>query len=148
MYPTYSDIRDKLGTPTFHDSNGVPRYEDFHPDMLGIYDHWAVLYHIQCQSCEQNFPCAVGMYWGDVYCKSKPEVRQAMLTMDRSDPMQALKLMPRWGDAPWHELDDGLMCSGVTMCTSVHEVLEVWHRADGDWQRIEISDEIRQLFEK
>lgn len=77
-----------------------------------------------------------------------PKLDRQCLRWIEVTPMQALKLMPRWGDAPWHELDDGLMCSGVTMCTSVHEVLEVWHRADGDWQRIEISDEIRQLFEK
>jgi hypothetical protein len=48
VLPKYEDIlalaeRAGAGEPLWADENGVPRFAKFHPDLLGVYDRYAVL---------------------------------------------------------------------------------------------------------
>ena len=57
MNPDFSDIIDAVGREPlwFYDWTGVPRYVAFSPDELGVYDHYALLVEIACQSCGRRF---------------------------------------------------------------------------------------------
>ena len=96
MYPLYRDIRERLDEPDWHDQNGVPRYGKFHPKMLGIYDDWAVLFQVRCQSCGRLFPCAVGI--STIHYMMKNPGKLAF--EDREDVEKILDLIVYWGDAP------------------------------------------------
>jgi hypothetical protein len=134
MYPIYRDLRDKLGKPEWHDQHGVPRYAEFHPKHLGIYDTYAALFLVQCQACHRTFPCAVG---SPHYLLQNNEV--VML----NDIFAFLEREVSWGDAPWH--DDDSQCAGTTMSTSVVKLLSVWERKQGDWNQLEITQAMTDL---
>ncbi len=127
MYPIYKDIRNRLGAPLWHDSYGVPRYDEFHPKLLGIYDKYAVLFLVQCQTCHQLFPCAFGMP-GYHFVNDKFDI------IDNVDDF--LKYVT-WGDAPYHEEEQ--QCSGTTMSTSIVKLLSVWSQESGKWESLEIT---------
>jgi len=134
MYPVYRDIREKLGTPMWHDSNGVPRYAEFHPKYLGVYDYYAAHFLVQCQSCLQTFPCATG---SQNYRFHNNEV----VMID--DIFAFLEQYVSWGDAPWH--DDDSQCAGTTMSSSVVKLLSVWERKNSDWEPLEITQKMTDL---
>ena len=51
MLPDYSDILDAAGRqPDWWTHDGVPRFAPFTPPMLGVYDEFALLAEIACQS--------------------------------------------------------------------------------------------------
>lgn len=131
MYPLYKDLRDRLGEPLWHDANGVPRYAPFHPNLLGIYDNWAVLFCVRCQACRRDFSCAVGRDSIRLVTEKRIEFQE------QNNPFQVLTQIVGWGDAPWH--DDERQCAGTTMSSTVVGILEVWHREKCDWNRIEIE---------
>ena len=98
MYPIYRDLRDKLGEPIWHDEHGVPRYAEFHPSLLGIYDDWAVLFVVRCQSCGMCFDCASGL--ATMSELSRYPGKPRFTFEERNDSMKVLPLIVGWGDAP------------------------------------------------
>lgn len=133
MYPVYRDIREKLGTPLWHDSHGVPRYAEFHPKFLGIYDDYAALFYVQCQACSQLFPCASGT----------PKYQFTKTPHVIENIENFLDEYVGWGDAPWH--DEDKQCSGTTMSTSIVKLLSVWERISGEWVQREITQSMTDL---
>lgn len=131
MYPIYRDIRDRLGEPLWHDEHGVPRYAEFHPKLLGIYDDWAVLFNVECQGCGRQFPCAVGRSAINLV------VQNSLEFADKDDAQKVLYQMLSWGDAPWHDGDR--QCAGTTMSTDITAILQVWRRVDMDWVQIDLA---------
>lgn len=147
MYPLYRDLREKLGEPLWHDQLGVPRYAVFHPELLGIYDDWAVLFEVECEACRHRFPCAIG------FCSLDYHLNPT-LGLDfhnRFDPDKVLPQIVGWGDAPWHDMYGesafDSQCAGTTMSSSVVYILEVW-RKDREWEQIEISQALRDKLEE
>ena len=61
MLPDYQDITSRIHEqPSWYDDNGTPRYGEFSPDALGVYDDAALLVEIECQSCAGRFLVARG----------------------------------------------------------------------------------------
>ena len=67
MLPDYSDIRSRITEePTWFDARGVPRYGEFSPRMLGVYDMYALLAEIECQMCHNSLERLIkGFSYGD-----------------------------------------------------------------------------------
>ena len=115
MLTDYKDITSRIAEkPKWYDSNGVPRYNDFHPkDVPNIYAREAVLFRIDCQACGQQFKVAL----------------QAESMDDPLAPSVALgQLM--YLDPPHHG-----GCVGETMMSESRRTLEFW-RNDRDWVRV------------
>jgi hypothetical protein len=57
MREEYRDIRSRIAEePKWFDENGVPRYDEFHPDMLAnVYADECVLTEEACQSCGRKY---------------------------------------------------------------------------------------------
>lgn len=138
MYPTYRDIRTKLGAPLWTDQYGVPRYDEFSPELASeIYDDWVALLEVKCQSCEKVFTCSTCVAKFQMVIKRKDIVTEEDI----------ISQLIGWGDAPWHtfEGDEASMdgqCAGTTMTTSVIGA-KVWRKDRFDW--IEVD---RGLYEK
>lgn len=145
MYPLYQDLREKLGAPHWIDQHGVPRYKPFHPDLLGIYDRWAVMFEVECQACRKRFRCAGGV--SRLHIVRTPLEKVKVITIETIE--QALDHLVSWGDAPWHDADGdeagfSSQCVGTTMTTAIPVIVEVWHYdAIGEWSLVDISDELR-----
>lgn len=115
MLRDYADITSRLGAPKWWDDHGVPRYEPFHPGMLGVYDDVAALLDIACQSCPRRFHVAMSTSLAWLCVRSK----------DRkiSDGVPLPTLEPgfyHYGDPPPHG------CVGDTMNCEDLRVLEFW----------------------
>jgi hypothetical protein len=135
MYRLYSDIRDVLGEPLWHDEQGVPRYVPYAPQHGGIYDQWSALLEIQCQACGRPFLVSSSFSLSDMFRHLRPD-----------EPIPQHPVFPTadncggdfaFGDAPWHDGDR--QCSGTTMTTDTVRVVEFWTHDGGphgfDWQR-------------
>lgn len=125
MLPSYADIRSRIAEPPiWYDRHGVPRYEPFKPQMLGVYDDFAVLAEIACQRCGARFLVAASWTRLDVFANSM---------VQRS--LESLAESFDYGDPPRH--DDGPMgrCAGETMRSETVRVVERWERIGFDWVR-------------
>ena len=123
MLPAYDDIRSRIAEPPiWHDRHGVPRYEPFKPQMLGVYDDFAVLVEIECQRCARRFLAGGGWTRFDVF--SDPIVELNLTSLAESFD---------YGNPPRH--DDGPMgrCAGETMSSDVVRIVEAWERVGLDW---------------
>jgi len=64
MFPKYEDIlelADRAGVePIWWDEDGVPRFSSFDPEMLGVYDRFAVLGELACAACGKCMQVGVG----------------------------------------------------------------------------------------
>lgn len=139
MYPLYSDIREKLGEPEWHDQYGVPRYAPCHPDLMGIYDDWACLFVVKCQGCNREFDCAAGFtLFNGLHDLTREQIQERI--DKKEDPSFVLPLFVSWGDAPWH--DDENQCAGTTMTTDIVLIKKVWRRANGDWNQLAITNDL------
>ena len=111
MHSNYEDIKSRIKElPKWYDSNGVPRYGEFHPDLCpNIYSNAVVLLRIACQDCHREF---------DVEMHS-----------DCFSPIKNPKKL-HYGDPPIHDyVGDTMNCDDL-------EVLQVWQKKDiGDWVR-------------
>jgi len=124
MLPSYDDIRSRIAEPPFwYDQHGVPRYDPFRPEMLGVYDHFAVLGEIACQSCRRRFFVATS--W-PLYDMSKEAIPEHVLA-DLVDSFD-------YGDPPRHDIEVG-RCAGETMRSEVVRVVEAWERVGIEWVR-------------
>ena len=119
MNAYYEDIRKRIPQePLWHDDNGVPRYDPFHPDLCpNIYAKVVVLFRIACQACETKFDVEAHSSW--------------------FSPIRCPKDLT-YGDAPKHDHPDGRgRCSGETMTSDIIAVLEVWRKGgDHEWERV------------
>ncbi len=126
MLPDYSDITRRIATaPRWYDDSGVPRYDPFHPRMLGVYDQVAVLLRIGCQSCGRGFDVGLGyrhievVMHGDVVERSTEEIVAAA----------------SFGDPPRHDYGEMGRCAGETMSSIEVAITEVWEKVDCEWAR-------------
>lgn len=128
MLRDYSDIKSRLGEPLWYDDNGVPRYEEFKPDMCGVYDDQVVLLEIGCQDCGRKFKV--------VNCWDKlREIFRDRINRHLANPIEPLptKVGPNYyhyGDPPNHG------CVGDTMNSEPIRVLEFWHKENCYFVRI------------
>lgn len=125
MLPNYPDIRSLTDKePLWFDSNGVPRYAPFTPELLGVYARFAILVEIQCQACDARI--LVGDHWshvemGDV---TNPYVNTWQTVL----PNQQY----HYGDPPWHQCPG----AGESMNSIPLSVVEAWERESWDWTRV------------
>jgi len=121
VLPDYDDIRSRISEePTWYDDNGVPRYGAFKPEMLGVYDKYAILVEIECQSCTRLFLVGVGcprysFRWG----QDDPILWSVERMVDGY----------HYGDPPRHG-----NCVGDTMNCIDRRVVEAWEQRDQSWE--------------
>lgn len=110
MLPDYADIRALTDRePDWFTEVGVPRYEEFCPEMLGVYDGYAVLLLIACQSCSRRFEVGIG----------RPKFEFDGFDRVTRHNLRTLGAI-RVGDPPRHG------CPGDSMMSSELSVLEAW----------------------
>jgi hypothetical protein len=131
MLPSYHDITSRIPEPpTWYDASGTPRYGDFSPGDLGVYDHLALLVRIACQSCQKEFLVA-GYTSHNWYAVAVGD------TLHYSNTLENIAPGFHYGDPPRHG------CVGDTMNCEEIEVVEAWERsgtyqvdvAGSDWVR-------------
>jgi len=134
MLEDYKDIRKRIKDPIlWFDSNGVPRYDKFNPDMCpNIYADEVILMEIACQDCREKFN--VEMHWSTsdkIFGRSSTSLSECIKSGN----------LPHYGDPPRHsrdEDDESYYCTGVTMNCEDIKVIEYWYRDEStkhDWKR-------------
>ncbi len=129
MLPDYDDIKSRIAEPpTWYDGNGTPRYGEFKPEMLGVYDDCAILVEIACQNCHERFLVGEGSYQMDRY---SAQLRTAALKGTSAGDIKMLsaeEYLTRWaehysyGDPPAHG------CVGDTMGSVEFRVVQAFLR--------------------
>lgn len=138
MLRDYRDITSRLGQPLWFDSNGVPRYDKFHPDLCGIYDDYVAYIELGCQGCSKTFMVSVERrkfrMWPKVEKNELPEPPNEIGSFHYGDP-------PRH-DIPNPTVEDvyrggwSLHCSGVTMNSFPIRIVEFWEKNKNfHWER-------------
>lgn len=122
MLPDYNDIKSRISAPPlWFDTYGVPRYDPFTPDHLGVYDVIAVLVEIECQSC--GIKMLVGEGW-PAYIFPFGHEEPIHCTLD------GIVGKYHYGDPPNHG------CIGDTMNCIDLRVLQAWEKEHvHEWQR-------------
>lgn len=139
MLPDYADIHAAAGhvRPDWYDENGVPRFAVFAPDMLGVYDSYALLVTVACQSCAARFP--VGLGWPSWGTALNPDTRTFEV---RRYALVELAQGFKYGDPPRHA------CGGDSMTSVAVRIEEAWERGPGKpWVRRPDVEEIDVLPE-
>lgn len=115
MHNTYDDILTRVpDPPVWWDSNGVPRWCNFHPSKCpDIYADEAVLLRIACQGCGTQF---------DVELHSSRYDKRRL-----SEAPQEIF----YGDPP----NVGCCPAGATMSSVSLHVIEFWQRGPSGWTR-------------
>lgn len=122
MKAAYQDITSRLGKPLWHDEEGVPRYEKFHPELVSnIYAQEAVLVRILCQGC--GTPFDVAMTWDGTMMERRTAVPSLQERVERGSVY--------YGDPP----NMGCCASGPTMTSEPDRILEFWVRENMEWAR-------------
>jgi hypothetical protein len=134
MLPDYADITSRIPEdPAWYDGNGVPRYGDFAPDMLGVYDDCAILVQIACQSCDRKFLVGegysqMGRLQGDLRMAAlNGTPAEEIKPEGPEDFMRSLAEGFHYGDPPRHN------CVGDTMNCVDHAVIQAWVK-NKDWR--------------
>lgn len=134
MLPDYPDIYAVAGDtkPVWHDNNGVPRFAPFSPDLLGVYDVYALLVQISCQSCARMFHVGVG--WSRYEALVQEEEFRSLGLPELADGFC-------FGDPPAHA------CGGDTMSSVSVRIVEAWERVSRprvfpEWRRV---SEVEQM---
>lgn len=126
MLPDFDDIIALTERrPDWYDAAGTPRYRDFTPDMLGVYDRFAVYAVIACQACRQMFRVGVGYTHENLH---------AVLLGDEEHMLNTLESIAggfHYGDPPRHG-----GCSGETMNCDDLRIIEAWEKSRGRWARV------------
>lgn len=142
MYPTYSDIRSRLGFPKWFDQNGVPRYSEFSPNEAAeIYYNWVALLEVKCQACGRIFLCATALDEWNLY--HGPDV-----PIDINEE-EILNHLLGWGDAPWHGYQSDIngensQCAGTTMSTDFR-VKEIWRKEGNVWESVSVPEDFKNF---
>jgi len=122
MLESYTDIRVRISEePKWHDENGVPRYETFHPRQCpDVYADQAVLFEIACQQCDAKY--SVARTWSRV-------TNRGCLRMDNLVRDKRL----HYGDPPCWACP-----SGASMTSWSLRVIQFWTRENPprDWRRV------------
>jgi len=127
VHPAYRDVLEAAGRPPrWWDSNGVPRFAPFHPNLLGVYDQLAVLVEIACQSCHARFLVGAGARRFDIYPGSAKVAETDLAGFASSYD---------YGDPPRHSLPGrpGDRCAGETMSSEATFVVEAWEQVGFEW---------------
>jgi hypothetical protein len=134
MLPDYRDIKQRIAAlPTFYDEHGVPRYNSFHPDMLGAYASYAALIEVACQECAKTF--IVAMSYSDLDRATCPGLHWPPL------PKRNTCGLWHYGDPPAHGRRGGpenaadVCAAGDTMNVACVQIVEFW-RKDCDGCRV------------
>jgi hypothetical protein len=150
MLASYQDILSRIKEhPKWYDENGVPRYDDFKPDLApDIYCDEVILLEISCQDCGRRF--FVEMHWTHLdlmlFRRSIPnpsfseDIRKWMKEQDKK------KIWPpvHFGDPPSHG------CVGDTENCFDLRIVQFWEKGKGGkwgWVRkpefeIELQQEV------
>lgn len=129
MLPDYADIHEAADSyPFWYDGQGVPRFALFEPDMLGVYDKFALLIRIRCQSCHRDF--LVGEGWTGYGITYEPI--SELDGVPTEDAMYKLKVNHfdlavlssgfSYGDPPRHD------CGGDSMSSENVCIEQAWER--------------------
>lgn len=125
MLAEYEDIKKKIKEiPKWYDTNGVPRYDKFHPELSpNIYATEVVLMEISCQNCGERF--MVEMNWSASF-----DGLRGITPLHK----QIKKKSIHYGDPPSHIKTDH---AGSTMNCDDLRIKEFWTREDSlDWKRV------------
>lgn len=125
MLPNYADIRALTDAePIWFDERGVPRYAPFHPRLLGVYDRYAVLAEIECQSCGERMLVGEGrpQHLFHAVGRSVEVLEQSMADLAQNFV---------FGDPPRHDCPG----AGETMTCIERRIVEAWEQVDFEWVR-------------
>lgn len=129
MHRSYEDITSKLGPPLWWDDNGVPRYEAFDPELLGVYDRLGLLLLIECQACEARFNVAIALDGMAIHCSN---LMGEDGTLNRKAAAEVGVYAFHYGDPPRHG-----GCVGETMQSTMKKVLQAWTKESMvTWARV------------
>lgn len=126
MLADYADIRSRISEePKWFDVNGVPRYDEFHPNLgPNIYADESVLFEICCQSCRQKFLVCLE---ADSMARRGDDARGLAAAVTSG----AL----HYGDPPRHGEVGGCL-SGDTMNCYDLRVMQFWRKVEFEWARV------------
>jgi len=135
MLESYLDITTRINEePKWHDSNGVPRYDKFHPNYCpDIYADEVILLKIACQGCGMKF--LVEMHFNKLWAIIQGRKSESFSERIKKWNKQNRKEWPpiHYGDPPRHD------CIGDTMNVYDLRIIEFWHRPrhekDKNWER-------------
>jgi hypothetical protein len=115
MYIEYSDLLSRIAEPPIWWMYGVPRYEPFTPQDMGVHEYEVALVHTECQQCQTRYD--VGVRAGR-YARTLRNLIAYENQLDIGDPPNACRYL-------------GINCgSGATMGSLQVAVLEYWVK---DW---------------
>jgi hypothetical protein len=125
MLADYADIRRRIPEPPlWFDSDGVPRYDPFHPEMCpNIYADEVALFEIECQSCGERFLVEGHGDKMDYILRNRKPLSERVADWCYGDP-------PRHG---------GVNCpAGDTMTSIPVRCVEFWRKSRTvfDWVRV------------
>ena len=126
MLPRYDDIRALTAAePMWFTEDGVPRFAPFAPTMLGVYDNFALLAAVRCQSCSQVTPVGAGITRFVFHVIADHQINVDEYTVER--------FVNEWtmGDPPHHNCPG----AGETMTADTVGLIEVWQRPHFEWER-------------
>jgi len=115
MKPDYPDIKRRIKEkPKWYDMHGVPRYDDFSPELCSnVYADEVVLMEIQCQACGKHFLVELNWDGVDEFVHSIPSLEKRILNQTIC-----------YGDPPIHEnCDSGLVMNSIPL-----RIIEYWER--------------------
>lgn len=132
MLTDYEDIRKRIKEePKWFDTHGIPRYDKFHPSMLSPYGKIAVLYLIECQSCNN------GIIVADSY--TDMDLFRAKITKKNKKFNKWLREiieLINYGDPPRHnDVQDKYCHAGCAMSSNALKIIELWYRK-WEWRRV------------
>lgn len=130
MLADYMDIRKRINEPPqWFDCHGVPRYDEFHPDLSpNIYANEVILLEIECQECRKRL--FVELHWTN--WNYRESFKEFFEKRKRGITVHGI----RYGDPPRHG------CVGDTMQSISIAVRQFWSKNTGtrlkdcDWDRV------------
>jgi hypothetical protein len=141
-----NDFRDILRripeNPKWYDFEGTPRYDEFHPDLCGVYWEQVVLFEIKCQECGKTFLVAheqsssatiFQKMWEDIMREKRPDVEQVYPSIKDTIKTKTLT----YGDPPRHgkNISQNDNCvAGDTMSSIVIRTVQFWTRVKDNGQ--------------
>lgn len=145
MKAYYQDIKSRIQeNPKWYDTNGVPRYDTFKPELSpNIYAEEVVLLEISCQDCRSRF--LVEMNWSimEIVLNRHSESLSTIMGQWLKNENKKDCFVPiHYGDPPGHG------CVGDTMNCYDLRIVEFWKKDNFTWKRIpEYEIELEKEYE-